>query len=51
MGGEFRQNRPYKSSFVHFKGDQSLEDSLGHQRKRENKGKHRENLRSKEHKD
>jgi len=23
-----------------------LEDSLGHQRKRENKGKHRENLRS-----
>jgi len=29
----------------------SLEDSLGHQRRRENKGKHRENLRSKEHKD
>ena len=51
MGGEFRQNRPYKISFVHFKGLESLEDSLGHLRKRENKGKHRENLKSKEHKD
>jgi len=27
------------------------EDSLGHWRKRENRGKYRENLRSKEHKD
>jgi len=40
-----------KAYFVHFKGDQSLEDSLGHWRKRENRGKHRENLKSKEHKD
>jgi len=49
--GELRQNRPYKSPFVHFKKDLSLQDSLGHWRKRENKGKYRENLRSKEHKD
>ena len=40
-----------KAYFVHFKRNNSLEDSLGHQRKRENKGKHRENLKSKEHKD
>jgi len=51
LGGEFRQNRLYKSSFVHFKGNQSSEDSLGHWRKRENRGKHRENLKSKEYKD
>jgi len=51
LGGEFRQNRPYKSSFVHFKEKESLEDSLGHWRKRENRGKYRENLKSKEHKD
>jgi len=42
---------PYKSPFVHFNKDRSEEDSLGHWRKRENRGKHRENLRSKEHKD
>jgi len=36
------------------RGDYHIRSSdsiLGHQRKRENKGKHRENLRSKEHKD
>jgi len=42
---------PYKSPFVHFNKDQSLEDSLSHWGKRENTGKYRENLRSKEHKD
>jgi len=33
------------------KEKKSLEDSLGHWRKRENRGKYRENLKSKEHKD
>jgi len=42
---------PYKSPFVHFKRYLSLEDSLGHWRRRENRGKQRENLKSKEHKD
>jgi len=40
-----------KAHFCSFQRNNSREDSLGHQRKRENKGKHRENLRSKKHKD